>query len=88
MGITIASAVLVMWSLEPASLYEELLSYSGDGSRKFDSSSGSDFLVSKILPGILRPLSNLCRQKKYEKGTRYKIKMLRLLIKQQREAEL
>lgn len=59
MDINIASTSLVMRSLEPASLNEELLSYSGDSSGK----PGSDLLVSKILPGILRPLSNLDRRK-------------------------
>ena len=63
MDATITSAALAKQSLEPASLYEKLLSYSVDRSCKLDSSSGSDLLVSNILPGILRPLSNLDRPK-------------------------
>ncbi len=63
MDVTITSTALAKWSLEPVSLYEKLLSYSGDGSGKLDSSSGPDLLVSNILPGILRPLSNLDRPK-------------------------
>ena len=63
MDVTITSTALAKRSLEPVSLYEKLLSYSGDGSGKLDSSSGSDLLVSNILPGILRPLSNLDRPK-------------------------
>ena len=63
MDVTITSTALAKRSLEPASLYERLLSYSGVRSCMLDSSSGSDLLVSNILPGILRPLSKLDRPK-------------------------
>ena len=48
MDVTITSAALAKQSLEPASLYEKLLSYSVDRSCKLDSSSGSDLLVSNF----------------------------------------
>lgn len=76
MNITITSTALVMRSLEPASFSEKLLIYSGDRSCELDSSSGSALLVSNILPGILRPLSNLDRPKRHDYGTNYTIPML------------
>jgi len=55
-----------IWSLVPASFSEKLLPKVDD--RKLGSSGGSALLVSKTLPGILRPLSNLhCRKKKKSK---------------------
>jgi hypothetical protein len=45
---------------------EKLLIYWGDRFCELDSSSGSNLLVSNILPGILRPLSNLYRPKKHD----------------------
>ena len=64
MNVTITSTSLVMRSLEPASFSDNLLIYSGDRSCELGSSGGSNLLVSNILPGILRPLSNLDRPKK------------------------
>lgn len=54
-------------SLVPASFSEKPLPELGEGSRKPGSSSGSVLLVSNILPGILRPLSNLDCNKNFEK---------------------
>jgi hypothetical protein len=64
MNVTIRTpTALALRSLEPASFSEKLLIYSGDRSCELDSSSGSNLLVSNILPGVLRPLSNLDRPK-------------------------
>lgn len=60
--LSITSFDMSIRSLVPASISEKLLPKVGD--RKLGSSGGSALLVSKTLPGILRPLSNLhCRKK-------------------------